>query len=681
MGLVYSAYDAQLDRKIAIKIVKADRVRNESRASGAARLMREAQALARLSHPNVVPIYDVGVLGDRVWLALEYVEGWTVRQWLDRRHRHWRDILAVFVQAGRGLLAAHSAQLVHRDFKPDNVLVDRSGRARVTDFGLARVDNSLESVTSSPIDSHDGLSESLTRTGSVMGTPGYMAPEQHFGRPAEARSDQFAFCVALFEAVYGVRPFAGKTIREVAHAKWSGTIRAPKDFTRRPTGIPAALETAIRRGLAGEVDARWPTMGALVDELDRILRRPRTRVRIATVGVLAIVGAAWAWQSRPRECAPGRERLQGIWDDVRTTELGEAFAGAGTPAADAAWTTSRAALDRYAAAWTDAYDTTCTAKADRSELVRDAAMLCLQRRRGQLRAAVDALAQGDRSTVHRAADVVDGLEPIDRCLGAGAMQPRVPDDPELAAKVEATREHIANAVARRDAGQYATASELARTAAAEAEALDFAPLQIEADLALGVSLGRADRYDEGESRLVDAFHGAREQGLDEVALDAAIHLVFLVGVHDERWTDGLEWVRHGEAMQQRLAAEDPLRRARLLENRSLLFVELRRFDEAEAGYREALALRKELGSGERAIAMLHNNYGNMLASRRRYPEALAEHMSALELRIARLGRLHPEVAMSLINAARIHLEQYRYDEGLARLDEADPIIAATLGED
>jgi hypothetical protein len=531
MGLVYSAYDAQLDRKIAIKIMKAGRSGADAAGGGAARLMREAQALARLSHPNVVPIYDVGLLGDRVWVALEYVEGWTVREWLDRRPRHWRDILELFAQAGRGLIAAHGAQLVHRDFKPDNVLVDRSGRARVTDFGLARVDNSVESeFSSSPIESHDTFMDSLTRTGSVMGTPGYMSPEQHFGRPADARSDQFAFCVALFEAVYGVRPFAGKTLREVAYAKWTGAMRDPSHIGRRPAGIPRSIELAIRRGLSGEADRRWPSMAELVDELDRIRQAPRTRLRIASIGVLAIVGAAWAWQARPRACAPGHDRLVGIWDDARTQELEQAFAGAGTPVAQAAWTTTRAEFDRYAEGWASAYDQVCPSDSDVDAGTRDAAMLCLQRRRTELRAAVDALAQGDRATVHRAVAVLDQLESIAPCLSAGSTEPPLPSDPLIAAKVESTREHVADAVARREAGQYALARELARAAANEANALDYPPLSVETGIALGVTLGRNDVLDEAELHLVDAFHVAREQGLDGLALDAAIHLVYLVGV-------------------------------------------------------------------------------------------------------------------------------------------------------
>ncbi len=682
MGLVYSAYDAQLDRKIAIKIVKAGRRRAAEGGSGAARLMREAQALARLSHPNVVPIYDVGMLGDRVWVALEYVEGWTAREWLERRPRHWREVLDVFAQAGRGLIAAHAAQLVHRDFKPDNVLVDRARRARVTDFGLARVDNSVESeFTSAPIDSYDGLSESLTRTGSVMGTPGYMSPEQHFGKPADARSDQFAFCVALFEAVYGVRPFAGRTIREVAHAKWTGTIREPRDFGRRPSGIPRALELAIRRGLAGEPEHRWPTLGGLVDELDRLRRQPRTRLRMATIGVVAIVGAAWAWQARPRECVPGRERLAGIWDDARMHELEQAFATAGTAAAETAWTTTRTELDAYADEWARAYDQACpSGRADAATVERDASLLCLQRRRSGMRATVAALAEGDRSTVHRAVVVLEGLEPVSPCLVAGARQPELPEDPALAEKVETTREHLADAIARREAGQYAIARELSQAAAQEAATLGFAPLTVETDIALGVTLGRNDVVDEGATRLSNAFYVAREHGIDVLALDAAIHLVYLVGVIGGRFEEGLEWVRHGEAMLQRLPKEDTVRRARLVENRSLLFVELERFDEAESGYEEALALRKELGS-ERGIAMVHNNYGNLLARRRQFTEAAAEHQQALALRKAKLGTRHPEVAMSIINLARIHLEQFRYDEGLATLDEGQAILSETLGDD
>ncbi|MCB9570262.1 MAG: serine/threonine protein kinase [Myxococcales bacterium] len=223
MGTVYAAYDEELDRKIAIKLLRGDPRERASEGEGAGagegahHLLGEAQALARLSHPNVVQIYDVGVIGGQVFLAMEYVQGKTLREWEREAPRSWREVVALFRQAGEGLAAAHDAGLVHRDFKPDNVLVGEDGRVRVLDFGLAArrergatgEGDELSARTLSSISRSDLRSASATGvTRTLVGTPAYMSPEQHLRLEADGRSDLFAFCVALYEALHGERPSA-----------------------------------------------------------------------------------------------------------------------------------------------------------------------------------------------------------------------------------------------------------------------------------------------------------------------------------------------------------------------------------------------------------------------------------------------------------------------------------------
>ncbi|HVE87032.1 MAG TPA: serine/threonine-protein kinase, partial [Myxococcales bacterium] len=222
MGIVYSAYDPELDRKVAVKLISAS-ASEDLAGDGQARLLREAQAMARVSHPNVIAVYDVGTLSNRVFVAMELVDGGTLKDWVRQKKRSTRDILRVFVEAGRGLAAAHAAGLVHRDFKPENVLISKKegGRAQVTDFGLARLAGSSEdrgmkgaALTSLPKrlqqsadDRGRLLDAQITQHGLVMGTPQYMSPEQHLGKDPDARSDQFSFCAALYWALYGKRPF------------------------------------------------------------------------------------------------------------------------------------------------------------------------------------------------------------------------------------------------------------------------------------------------------------------------------------------------------------------------------------------------------------------------------------------------------------------------------------------
>jgi Tol biopolymer transport system component len=261
MGVVYAAYDPELDRKVALKLIRATSPTGPGETSRE-RLLREAQAMAKVSHPNVVHVYDVGVWNEGVFVAMELVDGQTVRQWMERDGGDWQKALALFVAAGRGLAAAHAAGLVHRDFKPDNVLVGHDGRVRVTDFGLARPAGGIlpsEPLTQSP----SRLERRITHTGALMGTPAYMAPEQMSGGPSDARSDIFSFCVALFEALYGQRPFDATSLQALLAQIATGQLVSPPSSSRVPLGLRATL----LRGLRAAPEERFATMEALLAEL------------------------------------------------------------------------------------------------------------------------------------------------------------------------------------------------------------------------------------------------------------------------------------------------------------------------------------------------------------------------------------------------------------------------------
>jgi eukaryotic-like serine/threonine-protein kinase len=277
MGVVYAAYDPELDRKIAIKLVRAFSPTPVAQA----RLLREAQAMARLSSPNVIAVHDVGTYGDRVFLAMELVEGGTLREWM-RAQPPAREILKTFELAGRGLAAAHSAGLVHRDFKPDNVLVGKDGRVRVTDFGLARPVAAADTqATPEPVPERQLLDKPLTATGTLAGTPVYMAPEQLEGHPADARTDQFSFCVALYEALHGKRPFPGSSGKDLIEAIRSGKIEQPD-----ADSVPAWLRTILLKGLAADPAQRFASMQDLLEALSR---DPAAAPRRASAS------ARWQW--------------------------------------------------------------------------------------------------------------------------------------------------------------------------------------------------------------------------------------------------------------------------------------------------------------------------------------------------------------------------------------------------
>jgi serine/threonine protein kinase len=291
MGAVYRAEDPELCRSLAIKVIRRADVSEAMRA----RFIREARALARVNHPNVVTVHDVGEHEQQTFIAMEFVRGKTLREWLCAKKRPWPQVMQAYFAAGRGLAAAHAAGLVHRDFKPTNVVVADDGRIVVVDFGLARRSDEFETPaeiddegTAGPPRQRDPLGVTVTRTGTRMGTPAYMSPEQLQGEPTDARSDQFSFCAALYEGLFGQRPFEGETVEELAVQVVDGRLRSPDSCTT----IPARVFDVLRRGLSVDPHARFEAMDALLHALDRATRPRRSRFYAVAVALVALAGAA-----------------------------------------------------------------------------------------------------------------------------------------------------------------------------------------------------------------------------------------------------------------------------------------------------------------------------------------------------------------------------------------------------
>jgi tetratricopeptide (TPR) repeat protein/tRNA A-37 threonylcarbamoyl transferase component Bud32 len=437
MGEVLDARDPTLDRAVALKLLQRHAAGQQSR------LLREAQALARLSHPNVVQVYEVGVVEGRLFIAMERLRGQTLHAW-QASARPWTECLDAYLQAGAGLAAAHAEGLIHRDFKPNNCMIDEHGRVRVLDFGLARattegevdvgeLERSSADPSRSSSDSGDAavtrpslLAELLTRSGALLGTVAYMAPEQLLGVGVDARSDQFGFCVALFEAVHGHRPFAGRTGAELLLAIQRDAIEPGRAREGLPA-VPRALDRVLRRGLARDPAARWPNMAALLESLAALRDRRRRRawwgggtllVTTATLGVLAVLRDP---PSRP--CEGLRELEAPAWTAEQRSAVEQGLLEFGPRGAEV-WQAVERTLDRYADEWVDARADACEAAHVQHSIgprTLELRLACLDRRMQRMHALVEQLSILDRPGLAGAVEAAHSLPALDSCSDADAL--------------------------------------------------------------------------------------------------------------------------------------------------------------------------------------------------------------------------------------------------------------------
>jgi tetratricopeptide (TPR) repeat protein len=558
MGVVYAGHDPELDRKVAIKLLQPRS--SVSSATLRARLMREAQAMAKLSHPNVVHVFEIGTWGEQVFVVMEFVDGATLAGWLKEKPRSWREVLHAFLAAGEGLEAAHQAGIVHRDFKPDNVLVG-AGKIRVTDFGLAgKKEDLAEGENGSP-----PADPGLTYSGLVIGTPAYMAPEQMRGEPTDARSDVFSFSVALYQALFGVRPFAGKSLDELRASIEAGRIEPP------PRGdVPSWVERALRPGLAAKPDERYRSMAELLSALraDPTARRRGIAIAILAAALCGVAVFTGARQLRRQSlvCKGGERKLAGIWDSDRRQALRTAALKSGS--LPAAWDAVDRSLDAYVKDWVGQHQAACEAtrlRGEQSERVLDERMQCLGDRLLSVGALGDVLLRADAKAFAKALDASLALPSLSGCANLAAVHARVlPSDPALHAAVEEQKRKLAEADALSRLGRFDQALPIA-TAVAEAPATrTFLPLRADALVAEASSLHHLARLDEAVAALHRAAHAAVESRADEAAALAWLDLGLIAGDDLEHLDEGLRWIDLAQAMIQRIGAPPELEIKRLL---------------------------------------------------------------------------------------------------------------------
>lgn len=662
-GDVYEAADDELNRRVALKVLRRSRtdVVDDTLARS---LLREARALARLSHPNVVGVFGAGVDGDRIWIAMELVRGSTLRAWaLEHPVRDPRDArrrLDLLLQAAHGLAAAHRRGILHRDFKPANALVGDDGRLRVADFGLARWVGTTDETTvgSTPAETSEH-SEPRTRTGGVVGTPRYMSPEQAAGAELDARSDQYNFGVAAWELLTGTVPPSPPT-----------SLAIPLS-----SSVPRYVFRALRRTLRREPARRFATMDALIEALER----PPSRMRWGAIAV-ATAGLAGALSLRPSDARPrcdasqASEELQPVWNPSRRMEVAEGLRRSGVPYVDRTIASVSNAVDQYAAQWTEQHVALCRGAwhdATTSPAELDHSMRCL---RDGLRTVDTLLARLDSAQpelAERATAAVSSLPAPASC--AEGFTASVAE--EVPAHV---RQDLADAEAAALAGDDATAEALAERVAAFARDRDLSRVWGDA-LEISGHIGATRRDPAGHEQLQRAHELAVALGDDHGAFRRA-RMVAMSAATLTRFEQADDYLRHAEAALARTdgSIED---RAQLAVARCWVTHKASGSAAALSDCEAAASLAADEGVSSRTRRDALSFVATVYSTLGRLDEAEAQHEAIRMQTAAELGPEHPATARAVKNLAYVSANANRADEAIDRMVEYIALIEAARGPD
>jgi serine/threonine-protein kinase len=709
MGEVHAAYDPELDRRVAVKILYTARDTEDAKK----RLLREARALGKLSHPNVVQVYDAGEHRGDVFIAMELVEGTALDAYCRAEPRPgWRAVVAAYLDAARGLAAAHEKGLIHRDVKPSNLLRGRDGRVRVADFGIAkgrdeaRDDEPAASPASLPAAAGAlGIEETLpaqtspeslpghalTRTGALMGTPLYLAPEQHEARRATPASDQYSLCVALHEGLYGAPPFHTESatlpamMAELHAQKLAGVPAAP------PPGadVPAWVHRTVARGLAPRPEDRYPSLEALIAALGRdpeAARRARRRgvagvVGAAALGALALAG--WAQRgAREDGCAHVDRELAGVWDAAVAGRVRAAFVASGRGSAEVTATRVAALLDASTAAWTQMRREVCeAARAQPHPPLVELREACLSRRRAQIGALTTLLAEKpDPEIVDKAVQAAGGLPPVSVCADAEALTARVrpPEDPAVRARVAELWPRVDRLEALYTAGKFSDGAALGEPLLAEIGPLPYAPLRAQAQYAQSRLRDGLGDYEAAKTLLRAAAASASEGRDDLLGATAWARLLFITGERQRRYDEAAIIRALGPTALARV--HDARVEAAWLNAEGLLLFRTGKHDEAHDKHTLALSLReKAVGPEHLDTAISLNNLGILLNDMGRPQEAREALTRAVAIREKNLGPDHPEVSLSLHNLAVVEARSGNFPAATAAFERALGAEERTLG--
>jgi serine/threonine protein kinase/tetratricopeptide (TPR) repeat protein len=764
MGEIYAAYDDQLDRKVAIKLVRSG---TELMVKADERLLREAQTLAQVSHPNVVQIYEAGTYNGRLFIAMELIRGKTLSSWLKdlaqvpRPVRQYQ-ILRQFIAAGRGLEAAHAAGLAHRDFKPDNVLVGDDGRVRVVDFGLARAlvdepdgessawsggaldddrdgavgssEPSMEDISLSaavtrrdgePVAEHAGATTTdplakterastsdersgvaghgapgglaggaggrpgridpppgtpklkaavrLTETGTVMGTPSYMAPETMRGAIADQRSDQFSFCVALYHALYEAFPFSGKSLRELRSSMESGEVAFAPGVP-----VPAYVRKALHRGLSVTPSQRFAGIGELLAALEPRARRLRSWIAVAASLIVVLVSAVVVLRSQASAdpCAAAGTAVDALWSAEHQVAIQAAFGRSDRPFAEPAWRGVKTRVDGYARHWRDAATAACQATHvahTQSAEQLDQRMLCLDRGRYQLAALVGELGTGAPSAVEYAIEAVEALPELDVCSRTdNLLLGLAPPPPPVRAKVAEIRDRLARALTLELLGRYDESLAIARDASALARPLAYAPVYAEALTQTARVLDARSTTTarvEAEQLYFEALNIAEAERHDQLVVTIWNKLVVLAGKLDSGMDQAHAWWQRNAAAVRRIG-DNAYEQAKLYHALGEIYYREGKYAQAAEQERRAIDAIARVPAHQIELSHYDDALAKSLESLGDLDEALRLHERALAIATQAFGAGNFHIIELKINYGKALQKHGQHDRARAMLEDA-----------
>ncbi|HEY4059566.1 MAG TPA: serine/threonine-protein kinase [Kofleriaceae bacterium] len=653
MGTVFAARDPDLDRPVAIKVLHAgtaDRARQQ-------RLLQEARAIAKLRHPNVVVVHEIGEHEQRLFVVMELVEGVSLREWLDASHTT-DEKLAVLIAAARGLAHAHANGITHRDFKPENLMIGE-GHAKVVDFGIAQLERELRDGVI-----HDG---SVTRSEEVIGTPPYMAPEQLRGEPAAPAMDQFSWCMTLYEALVGERP--KRNLPAIAAGGTPPTIAIP-------ASLPAQVRTVLTRGLARSAADRYASMTELLDVLTPA---PKKRWPLAIAGGLALGAALTAVFMRSTNekpahvvaaidpCAAGVTRMDAAWN----TALGDPLAKSlGSVAPQVAET-----LDARAAAWRTSYLAVCKAQG----AARAHRMSCLDDSLASVSAFVEFWTA--RPAEIEAAGAIDGASALrdpracETAVPTDGEAPRSPAEEALFARIE--RANIA-----RTAGAFQQSVDIAHAVADDAKKLPSDRVFAKARIVSGDGLGFLRKMEQSESDLRDAVDAAARSKEDELAAKAWGALITTIGVHEGKTDDALKLAVGARAAVARLGGKDHEADLRIHLDLGRVMNVGEHFADAKLELEEAVkVLEQPPRLSEKLVGEVHFELASALSGLQDMDGAMAQLEIALAAQRRAYGENHPSVGQTLQYLGIDHMMRKENEAAETYLEQARVVFEKSVGHD